>query len=416
MGGHWLGRGGLAAGTSAVLHLLLAASGLSWLSSEPSAPEVTTVELIPLSLSPQARPPPPPIEPEEPPEPPPPTPNEPRPRAPVQRPMLAAKLSSTTVDRAADIPSRLEPVPDEPEPPPEPPEPPPEPPEPRPLPELPSPREAAQRHVAEGIPPAPTDREVVEARVLGMMREALPPRLDDDSPMPELHPDGQGNLIHENGALSATIAPDGSVSFQRRRGIAVEGVGSSENPDPDQQELLDLFTRIPGVPLVVREASPGDCARGRCQDKVGLGLTFRPHSDFNDAILRWRGEDPLAARKRRFLRLTRDMRDRMADEHRGRALKMSKLRASRHLERIWADPSLGFNAKRRLLFDLWDEAEEPAGEEDERPEARAGQRARRFIQRFIREHLPPDGPEAFTPTELDALNARRSSRQRFEPY
>jgi O-methyltransferase involved in polyketide biosynthesis len=46
----------------------------------------------------------------------------------------------------------------------------------------------------------------------------------------------------------------------------------------------------------------------------------------------------------------------------------------------------------------------------------AARRAREQIVDFVREHLPEGSALAFTVGELRALDATRSSRQRFEPY
>ena len=69
-----------------------------------------------------------------------------------------------------------------------------------------------------------------------------------------------------------------------------------------------------------------------------------------------------------------------------------------------------------MLFQLWDECEEPRNELDDRPEAKAGQRVRGHIIRFVRERLPAGSPEAFGLEELRRLNASRSSTKSFAPY
>ncbi len=281
------------------------------------------------------------------------------------------------------------------------------------VPWLPSPRETAKRQVLlDNLPPL-SDRDRVEARVQGIMDGALPQLPNDQSPMPTLETDGEGNLVHRNGALVATIRPDGTVDFDTSATVTVDGFG-----DERQDDVADMHTKIPSVPIpiTVTRATEADCMVNRCHDKAGLGATFRPSMDLNDLALKARGEDPLAARQRRFLRLTEELRDGMADRHRKRSLSRSRLRAGRNLERIWSDETLAFAQKRRMLFRLWDECEEAESDDDERPEAAAGQRARRHILQFIRQKLPPEASGAFTPAELQRMNSSRRSAQTFAPY
>lgn len=281
------------------------------------------------------------------------------------------------------------------------------------VPWLPSPRDTAKRQILlDNLPPI-SDQERVEARVKGILDGALHELPNDQSPMPSLETDGEGNLIHRDGALVATIHPDGTVDFGTSATVTVDGFGDDHDDD-----ITSLHTKIPGVPipLAVRRASEADCMVNRCDDKAGAGATFRPSMDLTDLALKARGENPLAARQRRFLRLTEGLRDDIADRHRKRSLSRSRLRAGRNLDRIWSDEALGFAQKRRMLFRLWDECEEPEGEDDDRPEAAAGLRARRHILQFIRQKMPPGSPGAFSPGELRLLNSNRGSSRPFSPY
>lgn len=400
MSRRWTRRGAAAAGLSVAFHLLFLASGIPW--SAPSLPpslEMAEVEIVERRSIER------PIDE--------PLPQSSRPEPPIVQ--KAARLSPPALaSPAVEIPSALDlPRLDEPrEPPPRPPIHPQVPPIVPPT--IPTARDAARRHVALDTPRQPTEVALVTNRVNSLLEGYLRPRLNDVSPMPELRLDAEGNLVHENGALLATIRPDGSVVFGRNRGASVDGLGRS--PDPVEQEILDMHTRIPGIPLLVRKATEGDCARGSCEDKAGLGVTIRPHSDLNDMILRAKGDDPLAAKKRRFLRLTEELRDQMAAHYEKHTLSRSKLRAGRHLERLWSNPSLDHATKRRTIFQLWDECEELLAETDLREEAKAGQRSRSHIIRFVRKHLPLGNPDAFTAGELRRLNDSRESRQLFSPY
>jgi len=120
--------------------------------------------------------------------------------------------------------------------------------------------------------------------------------------------------------------------------------------------------------------------------------------------------DPYASRKRALLDATFEERAAKGGEFRGEQLAHSAELVRRNLELLWAsvrDP----RERRAALFTLWDECAEGDG-----PLGEAGERARAEVIGLIRAHLPPDSPDAFTPDELAAFTARRSSQQPFEPY
>jgi hypothetical protein len=81
-----------------------------------------------------------------------------------------------------------------------------------------------------------------------------------------------------------------------------------------------------------------------------------------------------------------------------------------NLERVWAgtqDP----DERKLVLFELWDECVEGEG-----LQAEAGARARLMVIGWIRARLPPGAPGAYTPHDLAALDAHRSSHAHFAPY
>lgn len=96
------------------------------------------------------------------------------------------------------------------------------------------------------------------------------------------------------------------------------------------------------------------------------------------------------------------------------------------LEALWADASKPASERRRLLFERWDECEEAPGDvldraakgisETDAERGRGGEELRRRIEAFVRQVAPAGSPQAFDAAELSRLNARRSSRQRFDPY
>jgi hypothetical protein len=97
------------------------------------------------------------------------------------------------------------------------------------------------------------------------------------------------------------------------------------------------------------------------------------------------------------------------------------------LEALWADASKPASERRRLLFERWDECEEGDGSAEplrlttavEAPDAiraQAGERGRATIEAFVREHVPAGSGDGYGAAELEALNGRRKSERRFDPY
>ena len=165
------------------------------------------------------------------------------------------------------------------------------------------------------------------------------------------------------------------------------------------------------------KAPPVACRRpGPPTDSAGLGATIRPNFDLNDLAAMAVGDDPLAAQKRWFLRQTEPLRDSLAAKARKQDLSRAAVAARRRAAAVLSDRDLAFPAKRRLLFELWDECEEPAHEGDLRPEVAAGLRARELIEGLVRQKLPRGGEGAYSASELRRLNSKRSSKRRFSPY
>lgn len=276
-----------------------------------------------------------------------------------------------------------------------------------------SPREAALRELAGRTPPPPSDEEALEARVDGMLAAGLPPLLNDESPTPRLREDDDGNLVWAHGGLLAKIHPDGSVVFDYRHGAKIEGF------EPGEDDVVDLHGRIPGVPMTSFRA-PLECSSagggGPPTDSAGLGATVRPNFDLNDLALSAVGDDPLAAQKRWFLRQTEELRDDLSAKAHARAVGLAPAAARRRAAEILGDRTTPAAQRRRLLFELWDESEEPSSDDDQRPEALAGARARAEIESAIREQLPEGSAEAYGAAELARLNERRASRRPFAPY
>jgi hypothetical protein len=141
------------------------------------------------------------------------------------------------------------------------------------------------------------------------------------------------------------------------------------------------------------------------------------------------GEDPYARIKAALLKATFEMRLGMAIDFQKRQLDKRLSRLDSELDDIWADQRRDLPARKELLFQRWDECDEPevveadlpgfgAVESSELDDARqdAAASARTRILKFIREHAPKGSAEAFTAAELADMNRRRASTQKFDPY
>jgi hypothetical protein len=127
--------------------------------------------------------------------------------------------------------------------------------------------------------------------------------------------------------------------------------------------------------------------------------------------MRAAGQDPYAARKLAFLDRTREERMRLAAAENTANLRDALAGKAAELERIWrapGDPA----AQRRLLFTLWDECAETGSGEV----VAAARAVRATVVAFIRRRLPRGSTAGYGDEELAALNARRTSRERFDPY
>ena len=172
-----------------------------------------------------------------------------------------------------------------------------------------------------------------------------------------MEPDG--TFSSDQGPYTARIAPDGSATLR-----------NNPNVQPD---LL-----VPGARF-----------------------------DITDAIMRSRGEDPYSSAKLGFMDRSRDLRAKMGTDYRNWQLSQSAAIMRANIDGMWKRLPTDA-ARKQALFEMWDECAEtgdPALVE-------AGEAARAALVEVARERL---GPNAFTPQELSAFNARRTSTQRFAP-
>ena len=133
--------------------------------------------------------------------------------------------------------------------------------------------------------------------------------------------------------------------------------------------------------------------------------------DISDALMRRHGQDPYASKKLKVLDATRDERAQIGEKFRKEQLAQAARMMKAAVDRLWAS-GLDAAAKRRALFELWDDCADTGAPEL----VDAGARARGFVIGFINAHLPAGSEAAFTADELAQLNAHRQSRAAFAPY
>lgn len=134
-----------------------------------------------------------------------------------------------------------------------------------------------------------------------------------------------------------------------------------------------------------------------------LGATF----DLTDAAMRSRGDDPYASAKLDFLDRSRDLRVAQGRAYRAERLAHADAIMLANIDAMWARlPDT--TSRKQALFELWDECAETG----DPALVAAGHAARATVIAVAQQRL---GPNAFTPAELSAFNARRTSASRFEP-
>jgi hypothetical protein len=143
--------------------------------------------------------------------------------------------------------------------------------------------------------------------------------------------------------------------------------------------------------------------------------SFKPWAgkfDWSDALMRQMGQDPYLAEKRRVMEETFEARSEMAKADRTDRLREAVVDMPDYLLAIWNSRKFDLAEKRRLFFLLWDEVME----EGDAEVVATGRAVRASILGFIRRHLPEGSANGYTAAELAALNGKRTSRAKFEPY
>ena len=264
-----------------------------------------------------------------------------------------------------------------------------------------------------------------------------PPRPSD-----ELDPSGGGTYRRRRPGYVGKVAPDGDVTFEDGKSFSAEW----RLPNPAKvvkraAKGLQNWYRDPGAQVRSQEVDKSTCHRGggdgtnNClvvsdyggrTDNLG-GLTESTKIDEDDGVLipilggrveltdyvmRKVGMDPYQSDKLRWMDATRDERVQISRVHRARQLAGANQSMKRHLDRLWARTDLDLAAKRAALFELWDDG----AEDGDAAVVEAATRTRAQVIGFVRARLAAAATGAYTESELDALNRRRTSRARFAPY
>lgn len=219
-------------------------------------------------------------------------------------------------------------------------------------------RRGPQTGVTADVGPGVMSEAEAEAMHSGHLREQAMARPWLSRTPLTARPRPDGTYVYSGHAFTATIEADGTVRYDDRPGVQTEGFSTSGS------------------------------------------------FDLGDAFMRAAGGDPYAAERLRFEEDNEELIARLDREHRARAMESALGRIPGALERIWQRTSRTPEQRRRAIFAMWEETDE--GE--------AGLGARRAIEAWVREHLPPGSADAFGEDEIRALNASHTHPYRFNPY
>lgn len=261
-------------------------------------------------------------------------------------------------------------------------------------------------------------------------------------PAPTLQVEGDG-FVYRGGPFDAHIRSDGRLELEdhfpvkvgipllQRLRLDLRGPRRSDPEPPVYGDASD--DRIPAiVPMQAPRSEEEEAARAAVPtDFLGEAEAARAQVaedgrdlrldlpvpipvpvisfDFDayELFMRAVGEDAHPFQRLWILNETESLRDRLADASRAEDLRRSMRDLRPRLSRIWNDRRRPAPARRREIFEAWDECEEGTPE---------GEGAREEIESFVRDRLPCDGTDAYSEDELDVLNAARESEAPFDPY
>jgi hypothetical protein len=233
------------------------------------------------------------------------------------------------------------------------------------------------------------------------------------------------------GVFDATVAPDGTVKLTDRRNVrlvlpaqqALDAYRKSDNTlggrggDP---AIASHYQPAPGTSINLGTSSsvnalPASASVTHNVDRNGTTVVvplIGGQFDATDALMRNHGIDPYLARKLKFLDATRDERVQLGNLNRAEQLAHASQLMQRNLDALWTSPRLDLAAKKRALFELWDEC----AEDGDASLVQGAEDARQLVIDFIRAHVPAGSAGAYTPSELAELARHQQSKAGFQPY
>ncbi len=274
-------------------------------------------------------------------------------------------------------------------------------------------------------PPAPTQAESRPSETPGLLTG--------------MRANAHASAIAERGGVVVDPALLRGSHAAYRDGVDMPGVGSGgvqgpaglPNPAADYVFGVEKGKRVYKDPNGHFVATLRADGRVDFRNKAGkASWTQLGIGDPGGLLSKAAGSDPNARLKAKLLKATFEMRLGMAVKFQKRQLDKGLARLEKDLDKIWTDARHTLPARKVLVFERWDECEEPGdlepgaipgfGESDtselDKARQEAAGAARRKIVKFIRGRAPKDSADAYTTAELSKLNARRVSTQPFKPY
>jgi hypothetical protein len=183
-----------------------------------------------------------------------------------------------------------------------------------------------------------------------------------------LRRDADGTCHFDGHSIAATIFPDGSVAFQDKAIHTAFPVPQQPPERPTTPEELNAPQRLDFMVKVTPRA--------------------------------WQAE------REWFLGETQALRSELAAAVHTRDLRVAAVRLRDRLDRLWCDTSIPVAARRRELFEVWDDTSADA----------VGAQGRRVVIDFIRDEVPATSALSYSNQELAELNRGRRQPSRFAPY
>jgi hypothetical protein len=260
--------------------------------------------------------------------------------------------------------------------------------------------------------------------------DAVGPQLrpQDDGTLRHLDPDARFvGVIHPDGRVELRDLPDvdpefttgvRTVDWMLGLAHAITRQGSHDRPE--------LETPTPANdPTARRDAATEIIPHGPYGPPPIMVTAGGRFGGIADLAIR-RGQRKHTQAKRAFLERTAALREGLTRTHGKEQQRAAQLRLGQELATLWRDRARPLAERKRELFERWDECEEALPDELGRAadtvsqadaeRGRGGEAMRRRIEAFVRQVAPVGSAAAFGADELSRLNARRLSRQRFEPY